>query len=243
MIPPVDQLVPPADFVGFDPSAALRIYERNLPYWSQSGASYFITFRLNDSLPYRSIDQYLREQEAWRVRIHYEREQLGALAEETGKEYEAFLLRAYRSFETILDAGHGSCVFKDPIQRQIVTDTLLQYHGDFYQAHCFVIMPNHIHLLVRPWNGQNPETLLLLWMRSISQSMGQNVQLKGGLWHSDTWIRIIRNEEHWLRAMRYTLRNPERAKLPHGQSTVWWDPGLFDLTRSLMREDGFEEPW
>jgi REP element-mobilizing transposase RayT len=243
MNPSVDQLVAPADFIGFDPRLALRNYKGNLPYWTQAGASYFMTFRLNDALPNRVIDQYLREQEAWRVRLQFEREQLGDLAGETGQEYEAFQIRAYRSFETILDEGLGSCVFKDPIQRQIVTEVLLQFHGDHYMAHSFVVMPNHLHLVVKPLDGQNPENLLLFWMKAVALRLGQNVQVKGGLWHVDTWIRMIRNEEHWLRAMRYTLKNPEHAKLPHGQSTVWWDSGLFDLTRSLLREDCFDEPW
>ncbi len=243
MIPSVDQLVSPADFVGFDPRLALRNDERNSPYCSQPGSSYFITYCLNDSLPNRVIDQYLREQEAWRVRIHYERAQLGDLAEDTEKECEAFQLKAYRSFEAILDEGHGSCVFKDPIQRQVVAEALLQLHGDRYLAHGFVVMPNHIHLLVKPLDGQSPENLLILWMRAVAQRMGQDVKAKGGLWHVDTWICMIRNEEHWLRAMRYTLKNPERAKLLHGQSTFWWDSDLFDLTRPLLPEDSFEEPW
>jgi hypothetical protein len=44
----VDQRVP---FHGFDPQGEVNIARRRLPHWRQSGATYFITFRLADSLP------------------------------------------------------------------------------------------------------------------------------------------------------------------------------------------------
>ena len=52
-------------FVPFDECKAVRIYRRNLPHWRQDGATYFVTFRLGDSLPRRVLDQWEYEKQLW----------------------------------------------------------------------------------------------------------------------------------------------------------------------------------
>ena len=39
----------------------MRVYERNLPHWRQEGGTYFVTFRLADSLPASVAEDVLRE--------------------------------------------------------------------------------------------------------------------------------------------------------------------------------------
>ena len=41
----------PPGFRGLDPDKRIRIYTRHLPHRRQDGATYFVTFRLADSLP------------------------------------------------------------------------------------------------------------------------------------------------------------------------------------------------
>ncbi len=48
-----DSVEIPAGFRGLDPDLEVRIYRRGLPRWRQEGATYFVTFRLVDSLPDR----------------------------------------------------------------------------------------------------------------------------------------------------------------------------------------------
>ncbi len=52
-------------FVPFDECKAVRIYRRNLPHWRQDGTTYFVTFRLGDSLPRRVLDQWEYEKQLW----------------------------------------------------------------------------------------------------------------------------------------------------------------------------------
>jgi REP element-mobilizing transposase RayT len=243
MSPPVDQLTPPADFIGFNDRGAFRNYERNLPHWRQPGATYFLTFRLNDSLPAGIIAEHQREQESWRERIAHERELLGGISQETAADYETFQIRACRKIEGFLDEGHGSCVLKDPVPRKIVCDALLHFHGDRGQVHGFAVMPNHVHIIVKPLGDHQPEALLHSWKRFTAREINQTLGKEGQLWQHDTWNRIIRHEDHWLRAMRYTLKNPQRARLLNGHSTVWWDANLVDSSRSIVREDSPDDPW
>ncbi len=47
----------PVMLQAFDPEGEFEIRHRNLPHWRQQGATYFVTFRLNDSLPQAKLAQ------------------------------------------------------------------------------------------------------------------------------------------------------------------------------------------
>ena len=51
----------PPGFQGQRDDLPLKIYQQHLPHWRQDGATYFVTFRLHDSLPQAK----LRELEAF----------------------------------------------------------------------------------------------------------------------------------------------------------------------------------
>ncbi len=56
-------------FRPFNPRGPLRNYVRNLPHWRQPGATYFVTFRLIDSIPSRVLAIWHEERNHWlRVR-------------------------------------------------------------------------------------------------------------------------------------------------------------------------------
>ena len=59
----------PEDFKPFDWRGDFWNYERNLPHWRQPGVTYFITFRLNDSLPREVVEAAKREKQAWNERL------------------------------------------------------------------------------------------------------------------------------------------------------------------------------
>jgi putative transposase len=58
----IDRQIP---FYGFDPRQGVDIARRRLPHWRQEGATYFITFRLADSLPQSLLRQWEHEREIW----------------------------------------------------------------------------------------------------------------------------------------------------------------------------------
>src|SRR5258708_35439176 len=47
----------------------------------------------------------------------------------------------------LLDAGHGSCVLRDPELAKIVSESLDHFDGTRYMLLDFVVMPNQVHLL------------------------------------------------------------------------------------------------
>ena len=52
-------------FKPFDENSAVRIYQRSLPHWRQEGATYFVTFRLGDSIPGDVTRQWNEERRRW----------------------------------------------------------------------------------------------------------------------------------------------------------------------------------
>lgn len=233
----------PQDFVPFQSRGAFRNYERNLPHWRQPHASYFLTFRMNDALPAEINAEMRYEQDLWRERIARERARHGdSLPPELEEEYEAFKRRTGRRLERVLDEGHGSCMLRESSIRKLVEDALLHFHGERYEMHGFVIMPNHVHLAVKPLHDWQPEQLLHSWKRFTSRAIHLATGGSGQFWQEDTWNRIIRDAGHWEVVMRYMVANPARAKLWHGQSTVWVNPLVRDDS-SAVREEAEDDPW
>jgi putative transposase len=54
-----------------------------------------------------------------------------------------------------LDAGHGSCALRDAEARKLVEDTITKFDGIRLDIDSLVIMPNHVHLLVKPREDEN----------------------------------------------------------------------------------------
>lgn len=52
-----------------------------------------------------------------------------------------------------LDRGHGECLLRDSANRVIVETALRFFDGKRYALGDFVIMPNHVHVLVVPNDG------------------------------------------------------------------------------------------
>ena len=65
-----------------------------------------------------------------------------------------------RDVDSILNAGQGACYLKDERVARIVQDALKHFHGDHYELIGWAIMPNHVHVVVRPLgNIELPEIL------------------------------------------------------------------------------------
>src|SRR3954452_13450392 len=104
----------------------MRHYQRRLPHWDIVDQPLFVTFRLHGSLP------------AHRV---FPPENLN----NSGK--------AFVAMDRLLDAGaSGPLHLRRPEIADMVVAALQDGERRFhrYQLHAWVVMPNHVHLLVTP---------------------------------------------------------------------------------------------
>ena len=171
----------------------------NLPHWSQASKLYFVTFRLNDSMPDYVMEKF-KSYCDWRERML---ELHGFVPEEMTK-YE--IDKRNRMMEYI-DAGHGECLLKNPEVREILCHCIEKMNGHNSRVHCYVIMPNHVHLILETFDNQKASGLIGR-LKSISTHMiNKSLGRKGSLWQYEIYDRLIRNAEHYWRSVRYIARN------------------------------------
>ena len=76
----------------FDPDEPIDDLSGNLPHWRQGERTYFVTFRLADSLPTKTLDLWRRERTDWLLRRPPPHS-----AAQRQEFYELFVLRFQRS--------------------------------------------------------------------------------------------------------------------------------------------------
>ena len=118
-----------------------------------------------------------------------------------------------RRIEAYADAGHGSQLLRRPELARVVQDALIHGHGRQYTLHNWVIMPTHVHMLLRP----EAHATLAKIMQSIkgfsSKEIGRALQKSGRIWQPEYFDRAIRNVDQFARTAAYIEWNPVKAKL------------------------------
>ena len=196
----------------FNPYEEIRFTENLLPHWQQNGATYFITFRLADSVPAHLQKQWEEQRATW-LRFHPE-----PWDTETELEYHK---RFSGAIERWLDAGYGSCVLRQIGCAKIVDDALRHFDGQRLALISSVIMPNHVHALLIQ-NPEHPlEDLLHSWKSFSSGTINRLVGHSGSLWQRSYFDRLVRDEKHLRNCVRYIRRNAEKAHLKPGESILY----------------------
>jgi putative transposase len=233
---------PPPGFQGLHPTKAIRIYSRNLPHWRQEGATYFITFRQQDSIPphvWRAMQEELRK---WKVRSEEEEARNGGtLPTEFMDQWEQFQRRHLVKLEREVDACHGTCVLARAECREVMVNALMIFDKDRYDLHAFVVMPNHVHLAVTPRSGWNLPELLKSLKGFTAREINKKVGRTGSLWQPESFDRIIRDASHFEKVIRYIMRNPEKARLDERKSALWIADGVVERVGSArLQEEAVE---
>jgi replication-associated recombination protein RarA len=197
--PPVDA-TPSSRLHYFDPSVPIgRLRGGNLPHWRQAGAMYFVTWRTADSMPRERVDQWMKEREAW-LNAHPEP---WSLHDE--EEY-------YRLFpdrwEAWLDEGNGECLLARPEVRQIIEELLRHEDGTKYQLEDFIVMPNHVHVLVSPLGNHTLSEITQAWKSTAAHRVNKVLGRTGTFWQKESFDHIVRSAEQAQKFRRYIQENP-----------------------------------
>ncbi len=191
------------------------MYRRHLPHWRQDGATYFVTFRLADSIPQQQLRTLHRWREIWE-RTHPEPRQPA--------DWENFAREITHKTEAWLDQGYGECVFQHRSLGEAMSQSLLHFQDQRWRVSCFAILPNHVHLAARPLGSFELEEILESVKRYVSRTVNLELGRTGTLWEQESHDRIIRDPEHLYRVVQYIGRNPDKAGLPRERWIRWIDP-------------------
>jgi valyl-tRNA synthetase len=191
-----------ATFIGFDEFAEIDIARRNLPHWQQAGKTYFVTFRLADSIPATKLSQLEDERRVW----------LNANPEPwTTEQRQAYYERFSAKIDAWLDAGSGSCVLKDERAAKVVADALIHFDGERYDLGAWVVMPNHVHVVVTPRDGHPIGDILHSWKSFTAHKINELLGRTGRFWQHESYDHIVRNDRALYEIQEYIDRNPEKA--------------------------------
>ena len=160
----------------------------HLPHCDRPGLTQFLTFRLADSLP-------AEKRQEW--------EHLLAIEESREKQ---------RKLEEYLDRGAGRCLLRDAQIAGLVEKAILFHNGQRFQLLAWVVMPNHVHVLLRVQDFPLSR-IVQNWKSITAVQVNQMLHRQGSFWQPEYWERFMRNLEQVHKAVHYIEHNPVKARL------------------------------
>jgi putative transposase len=90
-----------------------------------------------------------------------------------------------------------------------------------YQLHSYVVMPNHIHLLITPWV---PMAKLMHSLKRFSARQANGIlQLTGSVfWQHESYDHLVRDDQEFQRIVRYIEGNPVKAGMASHPEQFRW---------------------
>jgi REP element-mobilizing transposase RayT len=211
-------------FVPFDPQSGFIQSKRRLPHREQPRCTYFATWRCADSVAQEQLAQWRAEKQ-----LFFERHP---------RPWDPSTQRLYndsfpRRLEEWSDQGMGACILQSPDVRSIVVDSLHHFQGERYDLECYVVMPNHVHVIFRPFhspaldetsdNAPNDclSAVLHSWKGFTGKRINELLGVHGSFWMDETFDHAIRSEAQMHKLRQYIRDNPVKAGLAPGTFSVW----------------------
>jgi len=182
-----------------------------LPHFDAPGVTQFVTFQLHDSFP-------VTRRTEWETVLHE--------PDDSARR---------KRLEAWLDRGHGECWLHRRDVAELVEPILLEGDRREYRMLAWVVMPNHIHLVVDVL-GVPLVKLINGWKGKSSREANKLLGRRGAFWQEDYYDTLIRDEVQLKRAIRYTEQNPVKAFLAKSAREWPWS--------SALHRDEYERlPW
>ena len=123
--------------------------------------------------------------------------------------------------DRLLDnARTGPLFLRQPEIAQLVVDAIHYCDGKQYQLHSYVVMANHVHLLVTPLVpvSKVTQTLKRFTAREANRMLGRS----GRFWQEESYDRLVRDRAECERILRYIEWNPVKCGLVAEPSEFPW---------------------
>jgi putative DNA methylase len=129
--------------------------------------------------------------------------------------------------DRILDAARtGPLHLKHPNLAEMVVEAIR--HGEselgHYDLHAFVVMPNHVHLLVTP---KVPVANLLRSLKGITAKRANQLLGKAGkaFWQGESYDHWVRDDREFQLIRAHIENNPVKANLVAEPEAFPWSSG------------------
>jgi putative transposase len=166
----------------------MTYYERNLPHWHPEGRAIFLTWRLYGSLPEQVVSQLKN-------------------GEPSGRQF----ARAERFLDK---GGFGPLWLKNPRIACRVESSILRGARELgqYTLLAYVVMPNHVHLLIQP---RLPLERITGGIKGVSARDANRILQRVGqpFWQGESFDHWVRTPAEGEKICTYIEDNPRKAGL------------------------------
>jgi hypothetical protein len=90
----------------------------------------------------------------------------------------------------------------------MVVSALRHFEGTRYRLHAYVVMNDHVHVLVEPLNGHELGAITHSWKSYTANQFQRRFGRQGAVWQDESLDRIVRDEAEFLEKAQYTQYNP-----------------------------------
>jgi len=212
-----------------------QFYQRRLPHIVPPDATFFVTFRLVDSIPKAVLREY-RARKEW---FESETERLARAVNAESTEVAQHIARLeefhrdwFRKFEDWLDrAESGEKYLQQEAVATIVTNSLRFLDQQSYELIAYCVMPNHVHAVFKPlltavelkaasadsgrlyFISEHPS--LSRVMKSLkgftAREANKHLKRHGAFWEAESYDHWVRDDVELDRIVTYVLNNPVKA--------------------------------
>ena len=179
-------------------------YRRKRPHYQPGPGKYFITFRVQGSIPVAGLKNQLIVDKGPCINFR------DVLARD----------------RLIHDHIKRHSIFNNPTAAAIVQNTILYHDRKKYDLLSSCIMPNHVHILIEPREKNGDLFSLGEITHSIKSysalRVNQALKRSASLWEIESYDHYCRSEESVIRILRYILDNPVKAKLVESWQEWEW---------------------
>jgi REP element-mobilizing transposase RayT len=175
-----------------------------LPHFDGSDVIQSITYRLHDALPVEVVEALKQDDR---------------LQDDATKR---------QQLETLLDAGYGACYLREEHIATLVEENWKHFDNQRYRLLAWVVMPNHVHVLIRILEGFPLDRIIKSWKSYTALEANKLLNRNGRFWYPDYFDRFIRDQNHFGAVVRYIHNNPVKAGLvdspelwPFSSAKLW----------------------
>jgi REP element-mobilizing transposase RayT len=201
-----NRMIPPRRFQPRFGEVTIRDRSRLFPA-DVEGATYFVTFRLGDSLPQSALESFKLERR--NILLTAQRQSRPLAPTEWERLDELFSER----IESQLDNGRGACYLRKPEIAEVIAGALQFFEDQRYRQFAWTVMPNHVHTVFRPLRSWPLAKILRAWKSFTSEEANKLLDRQGDFWGPEYFDHLIRSQEDFDRSIEYVRSNPQRAGL------------------------------
>jgi len=198
-------------------------YRTNLPHIQPLGAAFFVTFRLEGSVPKSKLLSWEKEYKQKVI-------ELRKITNLHDRNLALFNLhkKSFSDYDVLIDTiKNGPMHLANRNVMNIVKEQIHRFDGELYDLIAYSIMSNHVHLLVDT-NQETPNELLnskiydkhtelsYILKRikgATARYANQKLGISGRFWDKENYDIYIRNQIMLKKVIGYILENPVKANL------------------------------